>query len=229
MEFWVSPIATSVKVNCFGMAVSMEKVQELHISGLLDMYPVFMSEEVIKGDSTEWHRISTVFEADDNYRYVIFGNFCSDKSLDFIEEKDGLDYGYYLVDDISLRPLNEKKIPTLTTNETIVLSDILFKINEAIIEQSSHPQLDRLVEHLSINELHDLKIMGHTDARGVPAYNLILSKKRAEAIKVYLVKKGIAAERIETIGLGDQFPITDNETESNRKLNRRVEIKIIEP
>lgn len=227
-EYWINPIETSVKVNSFGLAVSMERIKDISVSGLIDMYPISMSEELIESDSNKWQRISGVFEADDKYEYIIIGNFSPDKSIEFTKEKDGLTYGYYLLDDVALRPLNPKVAQELSTNEIIVLEHVMFEFDKAKIQEVSKPQLDELAKYLSSNENYQLEIMGHTDSKGSVAHNLKLSQERANSIKQYLTEKGIDELRIVPIGLGSKYPIVDNETEENRKINRRVEIKVIE-
>ena len=68
--------------------------------------------------------------------------------------------------------------------------------------------------------------MGHTDSTGSEQYNLDLSRRRADSVSNYLVSRGVARARIETIGYGEQYPVADNTTESGRAQNRRVEIRI---
>ena len=67
--------------------------------------------------------------------------------------------------------------------------------------------------------------MGHTDADGSDAYNLDLSRRRAESVKGYLVMRGVSGARVATIGYGEQYPKADNATEEGRAQNRRVELK----
>jgi OOP family OmpA-OmpF porin len=69
--------------------------------------------------------------------------------------------------------------------------------------------------------------IGHTDSIGSDAYNQKLSVRRAEAVKAYLVSKGIEANRIYTEGKGEKQPVADNKTKDGRAKNRRVEIEVI--
>ena len=69
--------------------------------------------------------------------------------------------------------------------------------------------------------------MGHTDSVGSDAYNQKLSVQRAEAVKAYLVSKGIEKNRIYTEGKGEKQPIADNQTKEGRAKNRRVEIEVV--
>ena len=70
--------------------------------------------------------------------------------------------------------------------------------------------------------------MGHTDNVGSDAYNLRLSKERAETVKAYLVSRGVAADRMMTEGRGESEPIDTNDTEVGRGRNRRIEFHIIQ-
>ncbi|TAE65633.1 MAG: OmpA family protein, partial [Bacteroidetes bacterium] len=74
---------------------------------------------------------------------------------------------------------------------------------------------------------YKLEISGHTDNVGIAATNLQLSKDRANAIKNFLIKKGIPANRLIAQGFGQTKPIADNKTDKGRQKNRRVEMKIV--
>ena len=101
-----------------------------------------------------------------------------------------------------------------------------FEFNKAIIKPASFASLDELSEVL--NKVNwNLILSGHTDNVGSEDFNLKLSTKRAEAVKNYLINKGIAAERITAKGFGESMPIAPNDTEENRAINRRVEFFIV--
>lgn len=101
-----------------------------------------------------------------------------------------------------------------------------FEFNKAIIKPASFASLDELSEVL--NKVNwNLILSGHTDNVGSENFNLKLSSKRAEAVKNYLINKGIAAERITAKGFGETMPIAPNDTEQNRAINRRVEFFIV--
>ena len=74
-----------------------------------------------------------------------------------------------------------------------------------------------------------VEISGHTSAEGNHDRNAQLSLARAEAVKAYLVKRGIAAERILTVGHGSDVPVADNGSEDGRRHNRRIEFRILTP
>jgi len=72
-----------------------------------------------------------------------------------------------------------------------------------------------------------IRVEGHTDSNGKTEQLIKLSKDRAVAIKAYLVNRGIDENRVETVGFGGQYPVVDNDTEKNRRRNRRVEVYVI--
>lgn len=114
----------------------------------------------------------------------------------------------------------------IEVGESIQLKNVFFAQSKAVLLPESYPELDRLVRIMKENETIEIQLEGHTDGRGDPKANLILSEQRVEAVKQYLVSKGISEKRIVGKGYGGTKPRVSNDTEENRKLNRRVEFKI---
>ena len=106
------------------------------------------------------------------------------------------------------------------------LNGIQFASGKATIMKRSYPILDDVVKVMNENPNYNLSIVGHTDSSGDPEKNLKLSQDRANAVKDYLVMKGIDSSRITTDGKGDTVPVADNETVQGRTLNRRVAFEI---
>jgi outer membrane protein OmpA-like peptidoglycan-associated protein len=104
-----------------------------------------------------------------------------------------------------------------------------FDFGKATIRESSFSSLDTLAQTLIDAKNWKLDIAGHTDDKGSDEYNLKLSQNRANAVKDYLVKKGVNAETITAQGFGESKPIVPNDNDSNRERNRRVEFKITKP
>ena len=102
-----------------------------------------------------------------------------------------------------------------------------FETAKDIIKEASKPSLSELAEVLLAKEDWGLQIAGHTDSQGAAQSNLVLSKKRAESVKAFLVSKGISAERLSVLYFGETDPIADNNTAEGRQKNRRVEMTII--
>lgn len=106
--------------------------------------------------------------------------------------------------------------------------NIAFNTNEAVIRPESFPSLDELATLLTAQPDWSLRIEGHTDNVGETDFNLALSQDRAEAVRDYLVAKGLWLDRFEVNWYGESRPIAPNVTAKGRQKNRRVELKIVE-
>jgi outer membrane protein OmpA-like peptidoglycan-associated protein len=95
------------------------------------------------------------------------------------------------------------------------------------IVPASRGILDEVAVGLSADTGAKIRIVGHTDATGSPDANRELSRRRADAAKAYLIEKGVAAERIETAGMGADQPIASNDSEEGRSRNRRTEVFVV--
>ena len=113
------------------------------------------------------------------------------------------------------------------TEKVTFAADALFDFDKYNIRPDAQKILDDLVSKLAGVNLEVIVAVGHTDSIGTEAYNLALSKRRADAVKQYLVSKGIEANRIYTEGKGESQPVADNRTAEGRQKNRRVEVEII--
>jgi len=136
----------------------------------------------------------------------------------------------------TIAALREKvKTPTVryipTKGETAIIqtafSQLEFESGRAVILPSSYESLDELVKLLKQHPEWSISLKGYTDNTGSAATNLRLSKERADAVKTYLVNKGIRASAIQTFGFGSENPIATNSTPEGRAMNRRVEIEIL--
>lgn len=120
----------------------------------------------------------------------------------------------------------------LTKEEQVVVKkafdNLEFETSKNIINPTSDIALNELAGLLMKHPKWKIKISGHTDNVGKPAVNMTLSKKRSEAVKKYLMDKGVTAERIVIDFYGQTRPIAPNTTEEGRSKNRRVEMLIIE-
>lgn len=106
-----------------------------------------------------------------------------------------------------------------------VASNIFFESKSDKLSSKSYEPLNEVVGILKANPLLDLQIEGYTDNTGSPSYNIILSERRANAVKSYLTSHGIDADRLKAAGYGPNKPIADNKTAEGKAKNRRVELK----
>ena len=119
------------------------------------------------------------------------------------------------------------QVPEKVKQFTGVIEGIYFDTAKATIKKQSEAQLDQAVAVLGEFPNTRLEISGHTDDRGNDDYNMQLSADRAEAVKQYLVDKGIDADRIQTRGAGELEPRESNNTKAGRAKNRRIEFKLL--
>jgi OmpA-OmpF porin, OOP family len=110
--------------------------------------------------------------------------------------------------------------------QTVVLRGVTFEPDSSRLTQEGRQTLDGVAATLRDQEQLKVEIAGHTDAIGSEAYNTLLSQQRADAVRTYLVVKGVSAERMVAAGYGELEPVASNETEEGRRANRRVEFRI---
>ena len=107
------------------------------------------------------------------------------------------------------------------------LDNVYFDVGKFTLRSESFAELDELVSYMKWKEYEKIEIGGHTDNVGSDTDNLKLSQQRAEAIRQYLIKKGIQPTRVIAKGYGASEPIADNSTDEGRQKNRRTEVKIL--
>lgn len=141
--------------------------------------------------------------------------------------------GYMFLDTSIVVPYSEEqlvynlKLQKIEQMMIMQLKDIYFELNSAEIMESSYEAVNRVVDLMNYNPNLKIELSAHTDDQGSDAYNNRLSQKRGEAVKNYIVLKGIAPERIQAIGYGETRPLVPNDSEEHRAINRRVECKIL--
>ena len=111
--------------------------------------------------------------------------------------------------------------------KTICAVDVInFDFNKATIKRESYPYLQRLAKTLTRTNAK-VEVKGHTDNVGSDEYNMDLSKKRAKAVHDYLVRLGVNPNNLSYSYYGYRQPLTDNDTEEGRTMNRRVEFEFL--
>jgi len=181
---------------------------------------------------------------------VLFVNQMTKKTFKGISDLKGkfkmnLPVGKY---DIKLKSIGDSQdystleIPKIGDNQTysemtvqimisvpkfFTLNNLHFASGQATILKSSYKELEELIEYLKLKPNLRIEIAGHTDSDGDEVSNLELSIKRAQAVKNYLIKSGIKANRLFAKGYGETRPIADNSTNTGKAKNRRTEVKVL--
>lgn len=123
-------------------------------------------------------------------------------------------------------PPPAKKVE-IRDNRIEIGEKIQFAYNKAEVLSVSFALLDEIAKVIQENpHVQKISIEGHASAEGEDQHNLLLSKARAEAVRAYLVAKGVAAERLSSTGHGETKPLATNDTDEGREKNRRVEFHI---
>jgi OOP family OmpA-OmpF porin len=118
-------------------------------------------------------------------------------------------------------------VPVPTSEKVTFAADAFFDFDKAVLKPEGKAKLDDLVSKMSGINLEVIIAVGHTDSVGSDAYNQKLSVRRSEAVKSYLVTKGVEKNRVYTEGKGEKQPVADNKTADGRAKNRRVEIEVV--
>ena len=117
--------------------------------------------------------------------------------------------------------------PAPVASKVTYAADAFFDFDKSVLKPEGKAKLDDLVGKVKGINLEVIIAVGHTDSKGTDAYNQKLSIRRSEAVKAYLLDKGIEKNRIYTEGKGESQPVADNSTKEGQAKNRRVEIEVV--
>jgi OmpA-OmpF porin, OOP family len=227
---------TKVASGHLGLALTSAQIKE---------NPILMAkyDSSLMYRKEDWQIVSGDYKARGSERYLLIGNFYSGFDTPFYEIKHNgnnqpmlLHASYYYIDDVIVQP-QIQFIPDLPatpitedifeSDSTITLRNVLFTYNSSSINSISQNELMKLFNYLNANSTVRLEISGHTDDQGTDTYNNSLSKSRAEAVRNFLIEKGIREDRLISIGYGKNRPLVHEKDEMARSLNRRVEVRIL--
>lgn len=119
------------------------------------------------------------------------------------------------------------ELKKIAVGSKVVLRNIFFDFDKATLRKESTAELENLLEIMQQIPGLKIEISGHTDSKGSAEYNKVLSAKRAKAVVDYLIANGITMDRLRSAGYGKERPMTTNDTDAGRQLNRRTEFEII--
>jgi len=126
------------------------------------------------------------------------------------------------------RQLENLQLRETESGVVVTLGDVLFASGQAQLVEGGRSSLEEVVDLLQTEPNKKIRVEGHTDSRGEAAANLLLSEQRAKAVLEALVSLGVAADRISSLGMGEDFPIDTNESEDGRARNRRVDVILLD-
>lgn len=217
--------------------------------------PYVNEEKVVKGG---WQKVSGVFDATGQERYLLIGNFYGDETSNHERQENGERGAYYFLDDVNVRiappgtsltpkpkasvaPAPKQVAPDHASTKAVDihnvepavgtrlrLDNVQFEFDKAALLPGYEKELDKLADVMTDYPFVRAEIEGHTDDQGSDTYNLKLSDDRAKAVVDYLVKKKIDDKRLTWKGYGETKPLKPNTSEESRAVNRRVEFRVLE-
>lgn len=109
----------------------------------------------------------------------------------------------------------------------VTLGDVLFELGQTELQAGARENLADVVDLLETEPGRRIRIEGHTDSSGPASVNMRISQERADAVRGALIAMGIAPERVQAVGMGEEFPIASNDSEDGRSQNRRVDVILL--
>ncbi len=237
--------------NGLGMFFSSQAIRSTQVHQLPLQADILLQDDPILNDKQHWQQICGTFVAKGGEQHVIIGNFRNNQELNYIDLDENLlttqhtsRLAYYYIDKVELYAITDSTPfdceNVLAKNDepeafqgdlpayaTLVLNNLYFAVDEAVILPESYAELDALAAALRYYKKVRIAIQGHTDNTGTESHNRTLSQARAEAVQRYLLEKGVSRFLLESKGFGASQPLESNETEAGRQKNRRVEIKVL--
>ena len=252
VSFYVS-LADSSKyaISKLGFMTSSQKFNAFkskkHINAKLisERVPNVKFHPIIKKnflkDETEWTKVSFTYNSGGFENYFSIGNFDPNSSTEKNKISSKRDaFSYYYIDDVSIEPIEKEETKnienpiiesheeTFKTNEIYTFKNVLFDFDKAELLEISITELNKLYVYLKEYPDFSIEIYGHTDDLGLDKRNKELSVQRAKAVADYLILLDLNSTRIKAFGYGSSKPVSSNETDEGRRLNRRVEFKLID-
>lgn len=237
VEFWVTHLEKSLQINNLGAYFSVSEIKRTTDEMLVRDAQV-KADKIIAAPDGKWVKVSGQFVAKYEAEFIVIGNFSDDfKTESNIPGENYYNYAYYYIDDVLV-----KKIPPfmpvpvkpddlsrqkLEPGKAILLKNIYFEFDRDELMPRSFVELNKLLKILRDNPKINIEIVGHTDALGDDAYNLDLSRRRAESVVKFLTDNKINKSRLRARGEGERQPIASNDTDEGRAQNRRVEFVVL--
>lgn len=228
-EFYIQPdVKSPVLINKIGAYFSSEKIKVAHWNQTSFSPQIWLREVAPTG---QWTKVSASFKAEGGEQYLTVGNFFKKEQINVFDNAPRTTeawYAYYYLDDFSLVEVtgacNEDSKGDL--NKPIVKNyTVYFESDEYVILAEEREKLALFINQVPRTEKIQLKLSGHTDSDASDAYNVELSLKRVEEVEQFL--NTIFSFNTIKIWSGENLPLNNNESEEDKRLNRRVEITVI--
>lgn len=224
------------EINCFFTNEKNELNLNHEIINNLSYIKLLTKEQYIK--PSIWNQVINYYKAKGGEEYMVIGmlnrNYNNFKISTISSSK--VQKGIYMfIDDVTLKSISDTtdcKLDEISISykdaidKPLILKNLNFETNKAILKETSNSELVELANFLKQNSKYKIEIIGYTDNIGSEASNLALSYSRAKSVAEFLIKEKISKNIITYKGMGSKCPIKSNDTEGNRLINRRVEIKI---
>ncbi len=239
-------------IDQLGVCFLNDKANYNNTNLITHLKPLYLKiENEARNDTVTWHCLKASYRATGGESFLLIGSFGiteiqptkvkapkeARSRINQFTERDA----YYFIDDVSLIEVSDTSFTggmdnnLKTTSDTsaawpadvpLLLKNILFKSNEALLLSTSFSELDKVAEHLNKHPQLSIEIAGHTDSSGNENRNQKLSEKRARAVANYFTAKSIEPNRVTYKGYGSSMPVASNATEEGRRQNRRVEFML---
>lgn len=184
-------------------------------------YDIFVCRKQLNGTWSEPVNLGAPVNSEKNE--ISFVVSSDGKKCYVSSDRDGGFGGY----DIYVFDYEDVNVPEIVDTTHFVMRNINFEFDSYILEESSYPSIDSLAFFLKENPSITIEISGFTDDSGTEEHNRKLSFERANSVKEALINKGVGERRMTAVGYGSSNPLKPNDTEENKALNRRVEIRVL--
>ena len=238
VEFWYNHLPRSLQINNLG-ACFTKKMYNSRTEEAINLIPQVQAEDILTATNGSWQKFSMRFKATEEFEYLILGNFLSDQTTLFKANKkaDDLNFAYYYIDDVLVKkippilpiPVKDDDLTKIKIEKgkVIQLKNIYFQSDNFELQPRSFVELQKLLFIMRENPSMTIEIRGHTDNEGSQEYNEKLSQDRAQSVANFLTYNGIDKKRVRVKGYGETQPLTENNNDEGKQINRRVEFAIL--
>lgn len=228
MEYWLRPLENGIKTNSIGLFFTDRALSGGDGEEAVMYNPVVNVDEILK-DHSQWTKISAYVQANSFLDYMLIGNFNMDPQTDTIAQAWTVDYSYYLVDDVMVRPVTMSEFVSADVNwdwgSTLLLNT---DINKGLLDlnNSLKLDLDKLAAHLKSNTNYVIEVAGHCHQLGNSDRNRLAAEEMVKLVRDYMILKGVDRNQISYNAIGDEVAAIPGCTDPIK--NSRVEIVVIQ-